>query len=414
MKRFLSLFLAAMMLCGLFSSTCFAAEKQFPFGDIEGHWASSAIEPAYGLGLMNGVGNGENFDPNGKLTRGMVVTVLYRDNNSPAITFEGTFKDVSENAYYANAVEWAFKNDIVNGTGNDSFGNKLFSPDNEITRQELATMFTRYAKFMDVEINYGVASILGYPDYSEVASWASLPFKWCINMGIINGKSINGSACLCPTDKATRGEFATIIKRFHTNVFKGWRSAYAEFLYANQESLGHACYYEKGEGQFALVDMNGDIIPELLISDLKGQTLIYAYSNGTVKKVNIYAPSTDVIRFNFYNLRIAKDGSLWNVSKVDGVEFWSRYSVIRGNPFSYVLTVHLGGNNNGELVHNVYDENEMKKDSFNYYMNYEKNVITQEEYSSLINQYKPEVRCSYIDPDDFYFITPYFIDSVLK
>ncbi|MBR6808258.1 MAG: S-layer homology domain-containing protein [Clostridia bacterium] len=220
MKRtkLISLFLAVLMLLAVFSSGI-TATAALPFNDTEGHWATEAIEFVVDAGLMNGVGDGSSFAPNMSLTRGMVVTVLYRDNGSPKTDFKGTFLDVKEGQYYAAAAEWAYANGIVNGTGTNEWDEPYFSPDRDITRQELATMFKRYADFKYVDTTKKAADISAYPDVSSVADWANDAVKWAVGVGLITGKGTNGTVTLSPTDKAVRAEFATIIKRFKTTDF---------------------------------------------------------------------------------------------------------------------------------------------------------------------------------------------------
>ena len=218
-KRLLSLILAAMMIVGSLIMTIPVSAK-LNFNDTDGHWGESAIEYVVENGLMNGVGDGKSFAPNMSLTRGMVVTVLYRDNGSPKQPFAGTFIDVKEGMYYTAAAEWAFANGIVNGTGTDEWGEPYFSPDRDITRQELATMFKRYADFKHVNTSVGGADISVFPDATSVASWASDAVKWAVGVGLITGKGGNGTVTLSPVDKAVRAEFATIIKRFQEADFE--------------------------------------------------------------------------------------------------------------------------------------------------------------------------------------------------
>jgi len=225
-RRILSLFLAAVMMLSA-AIMSIPASAELNFNDTDGHWGVSAIEYVVENGLMNGVGNGESFAPDMSLTRGMVVTVLYRDNGSPKAGFEGTFLDVAEGAYYTAAAEWAFASGIVNGTGFDDWGEPYFSPDRDITRQELATMFKRYADFKHVDTAKGATDINSFPDASSVADWAGDAVKWAVGVGLITGKANGGQTTLSPTDKAVRAEFATIIKRFKEADFE-YRLYYAD------------------------------------------------------------------------------------------------------------------------------------------------------------------------------------------
>jgi len=225
-RKLLSLFLAAVMILGTVIMSIPASAAKLNFNDTDGHWGEAAIEYVVDAGLMNGVGNGESFAPNMSLTRGMVVTVLYRNERSnryeyhteDQAKFDG-FVDVSEGAYYYDAVMWAGKNKIVNGTGTDDWGTPYFSPDRSITRQELATMFMRYAKFKYVT-SMSSADISKYPDSSSVASWATDAVAWAVYVGLITGKANGGTTTLSPTDTATRAEFATIIQRYNNADFE--------------------------------------------------------------------------------------------------------------------------------------------------------------------------------------------------
>lgn len=220
-KKILALILSFIMLWGMCITGMSAADGKLPFTDVpENEWYYGAVKFVYENGLMNGTGNGSTFSPMAKLTRGMVVTVLYRNNYSPRVTDEEVFIDVAKGQYYAKASAWAFENGIVTGTGENEWGEPFFSPDRDITRQELAAIFGRYAKFKNVDVGKNNADITKFPDSGSVASWAEKEFKWAAGNGIINGKASGGDNYLAPTDTATRAEFATIIKRFNEAEFE--------------------------------------------------------------------------------------------------------------------------------------------------------------------------------------------------
>ena len=156
-------------------------------------------------GYMNGVG-GTLFAPDGTITRGMVVTILYRMAGTPAAGFQGTFADVTEDAYYGLAVEWAAANGLATGYDNGKFG-----PDDAVTRQQLAAFLWRYAKFTGADVSVGEdTNILSYTDALSVAEYAVEPMQWACGAGILQGS--DGS--LLPDAAATRGQFATMIFRF--------------------------------------------------------------------------------------------------------------------------------------------------------------------------------------------------------
>ena len=148
------------------------------------------------------------FDPNGTLTRGMVVTMLYRVANQPATSTSNTFTDVTYGAWYYSAVEWAAKEGIVNGIGNGKF-----APDTAITREQLAAILYRFT----TEYKGGSAtggSFAGFSDADKVSEYAQTAMKWAVGEGIITGD--NGK--LMPQGKATRAQAAAMFARFMQKV----------------------------------------------------------------------------------------------------------------------------------------------------------------------------------------------------
>lgn len=149
---------------------------------------------------MNGVGDGK-FDPDGKLTRAMLVTILYRHEEEPDIAdATNPFTDVPADKWYTNAVIWAASEGIVNGVTETTF-----SPDATITREQIATILYRYAGKPDA-----TGDLSTYPDEVAVSTYAVDAMRWAVGMGIING--MDGK--LAPQSSATRAQIATIFYRY--------------------------------------------------------------------------------------------------------------------------------------------------------------------------------------------------------
>ncbi len=166
-------------------------------------WYNEAITFVTENNLMNGTGNGK-FDPEMSITRGMLVTVLYRLSGA-VVSEQSYFGDVANGSYYSNAIAWATKNGIVNGVGNN-----LFEPDREIKREELATILSRYIANMGVEISMNEEDI-SYTDENEISSYAKNAIHEMKKAGLMNGKNENN---FDPVGTATRGETATLLMRF--------------------------------------------------------------------------------------------------------------------------------------------------------------------------------------------------------
>ncbi|MBQ9314382.1 MAG: S-layer homology domain-containing protein [Clostridia bacterium] len=166
-------------------------------------WFYDAVRYVNKHDLFKGVSDIE-FAPNSNLTRGMLVTVLFRFSN--AIEYaKSTFDDVSPDAYYTEAVSWATKNGIVNGVGDNKF-----APDSNITRQDLATIIYRYARFKGKGFAINSPYLLDYIDRDSIAEYAYEAICWCTTTKVMNGKENN---MIDPVGLATRAETATIMQR---------------------------------------------------------------------------------------------------------------------------------------------------------------------------------------------------------
>ena len=174
------------------------------FSDVStGSWYYDAVQYVYDAGLMSGTGS-YVFSPDGATTRGMIVTILYRLEGSPA-SGSASFSDVSSGKYYAQAVAWAAENGIVRGYSTSRFG-----PENTITREQLAAILYRYAAYKGYDVS-DLASLTSYVDNSLVASYAKTPFAWVVQAGIISGTGANR---LSPSAGATRAQVAAMLMRF--------------------------------------------------------------------------------------------------------------------------------------------------------------------------------------------------------
>ena len=206
MKKLISLVLAFMMLAGAAAAAVSADGS--PFSDVKTtRWSYKSIKFAYDNGLMDGVGGGK-FDPAGTMTRGMVVTVLWRMDDSPKIEYSDVFSDVKAGKYYTSAVMWAKNNAIVNGVSEGKF-----APSGKITREQLATMMNRYAEYSGFD--YRPSGSLGkFPDAGKAHSYAKDALLWATAKGLITGVKSGDTDLLDPRGNATREQFAAILKRF--------------------------------------------------------------------------------------------------------------------------------------------------------------------------------------------------------
>ena len=183
-----------------------------PFTDVKtGDWFYEAVQYVYDKGMMTGV-SADRFAPASTTTRGMIVTILYRLENEPAVSGGSAFTDVESGAWYADAVAWAAANDIVNGTSATTF-----APNSPITREQMATMLYRFAQYKGMDAVTLQENLTGYPDGDQVSDYAIPAMNWAVGQGLIAGME-NGT--LVPQGSATRAQVATILMRFCENVMQ--------------------------------------------------------------------------------------------------------------------------------------------------------------------------------------------------
>lgn len=170
-------------------------------------WAKSGIDYIVSYGYMNGTGDGTTFDPGDTMSRAMIVTVLYRIADEPSHSGNNPFTDI-ETGWYYDAVLWAYENGIVTGTSSTTF-----SPNGEVTREQIATFIYRFAKYADY-YSWDLADISKFPDIYKVNSWSKEALAWANAEDFINGvKTTDGVTMLDPQGMATREQVATILMR---------------------------------------------------------------------------------------------------------------------------------------------------------------------------------------------------------
>ena len=183
-----------------------AAEPENPFADVKrGCWYEAAVLYARANGFFNGT-SATTFEPNGSMTRAMFVTVLGRMAGVEAADYAGEsgFNDVKATAWYAPFVKWAAHYGITTGTGNGAF-----SPDEEITREQMAVFFVRYFETFDATPKAETAVTTKPADLDRVSKWAQDAVLKLWALGMLNGDGVS----FAPQDKATRAQTAVLCER---------------------------------------------------------------------------------------------------------------------------------------------------------------------------------------------------------
>ena len=176
-----------------------------PFTDVsEKDWFYGDVMFVYENGLMLGTSK-TLFSPHGTATRGMMATILWRMEGSPAPKGKNSFTDVETGKWYADAITWTAENGIFAGYGKDKFG-----PDDPITREQLAAIFYRYADYKGYNLTVK-GNLDKFKDADKVTDYAKTAMQWAVGSGLMKGKSGN---LLDPQGTATRAEIAAMLHRF--------------------------------------------------------------------------------------------------------------------------------------------------------------------------------------------------------
>lgn len=178
-----------------------------PFTDLAvGAWYEDAVAYVYRHDLMSGFSE-DTFGPNAALSRAQLCQILYNMEGRPAVTGSGSFSDLADGAWYTDAVTWAASQGIVDG-----YGGGLFGPDDNITREQLASILYRCAQARGDDVSVGEdTNILSYSDAADVAEYAISAMQWACGAGVITGIS---ESALAPRGEATRAQTAAMLMRF--------------------------------------------------------------------------------------------------------------------------------------------------------------------------------------------------------
>ena len=177
-------------------------------GGVES-WYHKAVDYVISIGIMGSTSTTAlTFEPNTKVTRAMVASILYRICGSPAVEYSGKFTDVKEGSWYTNAIEWCAQNGLASG-----YTDGTFKPNATVSRQELAVFMCKLAEHLGRDVS-GRADLSGFADASSVPNWSKDYLAWAVDAGIISGQANGGKNYLNPTAGAKRCEFASILMRF--------------------------------------------------------------------------------------------------------------------------------------------------------------------------------------------------------
>lgn len=210
MKKLICMLLTVIMLIPMISISA----TEFPLTDVEeGSWYYDAVKYCYDNGLMNGV-SPDKFNPSGLVSREQFVQALANKEGVDLDAFAEAaaltpFTDVPAGEWYSNAIEWARQNEIVAGTSDTTFGLGQV-----VTREQMATMFARYAEGKGQKIDFN-ANLDVFEDASDISTWAKDGVSYAVAIGLFKGNEKNE---FDPQGKAGRDQLATVLQRVNVRA----------------------------------------------------------------------------------------------------------------------------------------------------------------------------------------------------
>ena len=201
LKNLVAVMISCMMFFGISGVVSAAAYPDVNSGD----WFYQYVQDVSDKGLMSGYSDTGKFGPNDKLTRGQFATILWRMEGSPEVEYNGQFPDVAYGQFYTTPAAWASANGIITGYSS----NGCFGPNDNINREQMATILYRY----DGSPSVDVSSFAGFPDAGSVNEFAKNGIAYAVSNKILTGDNGN----LVPQGHVVRAVCATMISRFSGN-----------------------------------------------------------------------------------------------------------------------------------------------------------------------------------------------------
>ena len=181
-----------------------------------GAWYHDGVHYCIDEDIMKGVDDGV-FAPDVSTSRAMIAVMLWRLDGSPDMDGQNLgypYADVNPDSWYTDAVYWARLNGVVTGYDTEHFGT-----DDAVTREQLAAMLFRYAKYKGIDMSkYESTDLSSFADAAYISDYALSAVKWACGAGIIKGAGDESS--LSPKGETSRAEIAVMFMRYCVNISK--------------------------------------------------------------------------------------------------------------------------------------------------------------------------------------------------
>lgn len=247
-------------------------------------WYKEAVEYASDENLLVGV-NDKEFSPNTNVTRAMVAAVMWRQCGSPKNDGVSDFADVDRNSWYSQAVTWGAKQGLVAGYGADNFG-----PNDYVTREQLVSFIQRFSAKNGMDTSVKDATIVDkYADAAQVGSWSKDAMAWALENKVISGVA---DKKLAPRANASRAQYAAILMRIGATIDKEMNLAYySDVSYYHN---GNIITVDEKNGESA----SGEPVYAKAVLTGDGYIIAVAYTDKEVEKIEKLLETADKYQDN--------------------------------------------------------------------------------------------------------------------
>ena len=214
-----------------------ASGNSYGFPDVAGtEWFATDDILGYAVdeGIIQGYSSTGCLGAYDAVTRAQMAVVLWRLAGCPEADADD-FEDVDYTSWYGDAIEWARSTGVITGYQSADGEYRYFKPSKSIARQEMALMMARFAASIEgIVTDTDGEALAAFPDASDVASWAEDGVAWCVDAGLMSGKTLSTGNYIKPTSTAQRCEMAKMAVILARDVMA--------------PDVGEECSYEYAEG----------------------------------------------------------------------------------------------------------------------------------------------------------------------
>ncbi len=217
-KAVASAILAAMLVAATAIPALAATDVTKKFKDVKaGAWYVGNVQWAYDSGYITGYtdGSGE-WGVGDPVTRAQLAAMLARHAGADTSSKKDAtgIADLKKGGqWYTGAVNWAVSEGVITGYTDSKGKVTAFGPNDKLSREQAATILSRYAAKCGVDTSASLGVLNVFPDKKKIASWSDDSVAWIVSEGIMSGYSAGAQkGFFGPADNVLREQMAKMLQ----------------------------------------------------------------------------------------------------------------------------------------------------------------------------------------------------------